>query len=61
LIIDIGKSAIYVTSKSVKAGGHEIHHNDYLVKGKAGPDAKLAVWNGASVYSKASQLTLEEW
>ena len=61
LIIDTGKSAIYVTSKSVKAGGHEIHHNDYVVKGKDGPDAKLAVWNGDSVYLKTPQLTLEEW
>jgi hypothetical protein len=32
LIIDTSKSAIYVTAKSVKAGGHEIHHNDYVVK-----------------------------
>jgi hypothetical protein len=32
LIIETGKSAIYVTSKSVKVGGHEIHHNDYVVR-----------------------------
>jgi hypothetical protein len=61
LLINTGRSAIYVTSKSVKAGGHEIHHNDYLVKDQGGPDAKLAVWNGDGVYLKAPQLTLEEW
>jgi hypothetical protein len=61
LLINTGRSAIYVTSKSVKAGGHEIHHNDYLVKDEDGPDAKLAVWNGDSVYLKAPQLTLEQW
>jgi hypothetical protein len=61
LIIDTGKSAIYVTSNSVNAGGHEIHHNDYVVKGGNGPETKIAVWNGDSVYLKAPQPTLQQW
>lgn len=61
LIVDTGKAAIYVTSKSVRAGGLKIHHNDYVVKGEDGPDTKVAVWNGDSYYAKAPQITIQEW